>query len=31
MDRRDEIGRLAGAISRLQTTLQSGGKMKAAA
>jgi HAMP domain-containing protein len=31
MDRRDEIGQLAGAISRLQKTLQSGGKMKAAA
>jgi HAMP domain-containing protein len=30
MDRRDEIGQLAGAISRLQKTLQSGGKMKAA-
>jgi len=31
MDRRDEIGQLAGAISRLQKTLQCGGKMKAAA
>jgi methyl-accepting chemotaxis protein len=31
MDRRDEIGQLAGAIGRLQKTLQSGGKMKAAA
>jgi len=31
MDRRDEIGQLAGAINRLQKTLQSGGKMKAAA
>lgn len=31
MDRRDEIGQLASAISRLQKTLQSGGKMKAAA
>jgi HAMP domain-containing protein len=31
MDRRDEIGQLAGAISRLQKTLQSGGKVKAAA
>src|SRR6185503_35239 len=30
MDRRDEIGQLAGAINRLQKTLQSGGKMKAA-
>ena len=30
MDRRDEIGQLAGAISRLQKTLQGGGKMKAA-
>ena len=30
-ERRDEIGQLAGAISRLQKTLQSGGKMKAAA
>ena len=31
MDRRDEIGQLAGAINRLQKTLQAGGKMKAAA
>jgi HAMP domain-containing protein len=31
MDRRDEMGQLAGAINRLQKTLQSGGKMKAAA
>lgn len=31
MDRRDEIGQLAGAIGRLQKTLQTGGKMKAAA
>lgn len=31
MDRRDEIGQLAGAISRLQKSLQSGGKMKTAA
>lgn len=31
MDRRDEIGQLAGAIGRLQKTLQSAGKMKAAA
>lgn len=31
MDRRDEIGQLAGSINRLQKTLQSGGKMKAAA
>ena len=31
MDRRDEIGQLAGAISRLQKTLQGSGKMKAAA
>jgi len=31
MDRRDEIGQLAGAISQLQKSLQSGGKMKAAA
>jgi len=31
MDRRDEIGQLAGAIGRLQKTLQSGGKIKAAA
>ena len=30
MDRRDEIGQLAGAINRLQKTLQGGGKMKAA-
>lgn len=31
MNRRDEIGQLAGAIGRLQKTLQGGGKMKAAA
>lgn len=31
MDRRDEIGQLAGAIGRLQKTLQGSGKMKAAA
>lgn len=31
MDRRNEIGQLAGAINRLQKTLQSGGKMKAVA
>jgi HAMP domain-containing protein len=31
MDRRDEIGQLAGAISRLQKTLQGGGKLKTAA
>jgi methyl-accepting chemotaxis protein len=31
INRRDEIGQLAGAISRLQKTLQSSGKMKAAA
>ena len=30
IDRRDEIGELAGAINRLQKTLQGGGKMKAA-
>jgi len=30
IDRRDEIGQLAGAINRLQKTLQGGGKMKAA-
>lgn len=30
IDRRDEIGQLAGAINRLQKTLQSGNKMKAA-
>jgi HAMP domain-containing protein len=29
-DRRDEIGQLAGAINRLQKSLQGGGKMKAA-
>jgi len=31
IDRCDEIGQLAGAISRLQKTLQSGGKMTSAA
>ena len=31
IDRRDEIGQLADAINRLQKTLQSGGKLKAAA
>ncbi|TKB68295.1 MAG: HAMP domain-containing protein [Nitrospira sp.] len=30
IDRKDEIGQLAGAINRLQKTLQGGGKMKAA-
>ena len=31
INRHDEIGELAGAINRLQKTLQSGNKMKAAA
>ena len=31
MDRRDEIGQLAGAIGRLQKTLQGSGKMKTVA
>jgi methyl-accepting chemotaxis protein len=31
IDRRDEIGQLAGAINRLQKTLQGGGKLKTAA
>jgi HAMP domain-containing protein len=30
IDRHDEIGQLAGAINRLQKTLQGGNKMKAA-